>query len=236
MKRFVSIILLAAVTVSANPYIGALSGIVSSTPPATYLVQQNAEGAGYDNSETWTESGIGIDEDYTGVVLAGSQSLRINTSAAAGTTTSPAFADQADVWGYFLFHPVSLPAATTVMVNFITTIGNDCLRVRINAAGNLLVRAGGGTEATSVGAMSAGNTYHVWIHYVKGSGANAFASVAFSTDGTRPTSGNNYRESTNGTITSDAQNLRFGQTSSSTFNFVFDKVRVDEAAIGDNPL
>jgi hypothetical protein len=209
--------------------------VVGGGPPATYLVKQDFEGAGYDNSETWTESGVGIDEDYTGVVLAGSQSLRINSSAASAHTSSPTFTGQAEVWGYFIYRPASLPAASTVIANFLTAVGNDCLRLRINSGGALLIRAGGGTEATSVGTLSAGTTYHIFLYFLKGSGANAFASVAFSTDGTKPTSGNNYRESTNGTITSDVEVFRFGQASSSTMDFVFDKVRVDDVTIGDNP-
>jgi hypothetical protein len=83
--------------------------------------------------------------------------------------------------------------------------------------------------------MSTGTTYHVWVHYVKGSGSNAQSSVGFSTDGTRPTSGNKFTSYSNGTETADADNVRFMEEGGSNARAIIDKVRVDDATIGDNP-
>ena len=84
--------------------------------------------------------------------------------------------------------------------------------------------------------MSTGTTYHVWVKYVKGSGSNAVVEVGFSTDGTRPTSGGTFATQTSGgTATVDTDRIMFGQSSSNTVGAYFDKVRVDDAVIGDNP-
>lgn len=208
---------------------------VRPTAGTSYLFEENFEGTGYEN--TWTEAGTGtIDEDYStsGLGLEGSQCFRLAASAQTPRSTSENWTAQADMWFYMMFRPVSLPSATMLLLTIQATT-TECLRIRLDPAGTLKVRAGGGTENTTFGAMSAGTTYHIWCRYTKGSGSNAFGSVAFSTDGVRPTSGNQYRETTNGTATSDANNVRFGVTSSGTFDLIYDKVRVSDSTIGDNP-
>jgi hypothetical protein len=83
--------------------------------------------------------------------------------------------------------------------------------------------------------MSINTTYHIWVKYVKGSGANAVIESGFSTDGTRPTSGSAFVTQTVGTATADTDRIMFGQSSSNTVSTYIDKVRVDDAVIGDNP-
>lgn len=201
----------------------------------SYLFEESFNNSGYDN--TWTEAGTGtIDEDYStsGLGLEGAECLRLAASAQTPRVTSENWTAQADLWFYIQLRPASLPSATMMLLTIQATT-TECLRIRLDPAGTLKVRAGGGTENTTVGAMSAGTTYHIWCRYTKGTGSNAFGSVAFSTDGVRPTSGNQYRETTNGTATSDSNNVRFGVTSSGTFDLIYDKVRVSDSTIGDNP-
>ena len=99
--------------------------------------------------------------------------------------------------------------------------------------------ASGGTESSnSVGTLSVNTTYHFWVNYLKGTGSNAKITAAFSTDGVRPTSGDNYVESTNGTATTNSARITlYGPytTSSQCFDALYDKVRIDDALIGDNP-
>ena len=202
---------------------------------ASYLFQENFEVTGYEN--TWTEGGTGtVDEDYStsGLGLEGSKCLRLEAAAQSPRATSDNWSAQSDLWFYVLVRPVSLPAATMMLLTLQATT-TECVRIRLDPAGTLKVRAGGGTENTTVAATSAGTTYHIWVHYTKGTGSNAFGSVAFSTDGVKPTSGNQYRETTNGTAASDCNNVRFGVTSSGTFDLLYDKVRVSASEIGDNP-
>lgn len=99
MKKLLSVLLflpacLIGGAVSPTDYIAVLGAPqVASAPAATYLLNQNFEGTGYDNSESWTETldGGTVDEDYTTTVLAGSQSLfmpaALNTIGTLTATT-----------------------------------------------------------------------------------------------------------------------------------------------------
>lgn len=202
----------------------------------SYLVKQDFEGVGYDNGETWTESGTGgtVDSDYTTTVLDGSQSLQIVLAASARQTATIFAPAQSDVWAYYLLRVITLPSASVIITRFLSG-GTEGLRVRMTTSGTLEVRAGGGTVANTAATLATGTTYHLWLHYTKGTGANAVASVAFSTTGVRPTSGTTFATSTNGTATVDVSTFALGTTTSGTINLIFDKVRVDDELIGDNP-
>jgi hypothetical protein len=134
------------------------------------------------------------------------------------------------VWVYFLFRPVVIPGSSSTFLT-VNSGGTPVESYRILADGRLQCLSG---STTTVGTVSAGTTYHVWCHYKKGSGANAVIDIAFSTDGLRPTSGNNFAQKTNGTSTSQVDRLIVGPTLN-TQTHIFDKVRVDDAQIGDNP-
>jgi hypothetical protein len=200
----------------------------------TCLVSQDFEGAGYDNGETWTESGTAtIDEDYTGVVLAGSQSLRIVYVSNLGAA-STSFSANDDIWIYCLIRPIAIHSATRNLIevlNNTTTLG----LARITSGGAIVASAT--ATATTVATMSTGTTYHLWVHYVKGSGANSVLSVAFSTDGVRPTSGDNFAGVATGPAVLQADKIALGSVASTVTaaEYIYDKVRVDDAQIGDNP-
>src|SRR5690349_6692505 len=76
----------------------------ASAGGATYLLTENLEGAGYDESSagSWSESGT-VDEDYTTTVLAGTHSLGVTNGGTATFTWSGATANE--VWGYCLYRP-----------------------------------------------------------------------------------------------------------------------------------
>jgi hypothetical protein len=202
---------------------------------ASYLVDQDFEGAGYDNSETWTEGGTGtLDEDYTGTVLDGAQSFRQATVTQNGTVYV-SFAAQDEVWVYFLLRPVSVPGNTTIVtvqsgateVANIIQLNSGLLRFQIPSPL---------TTVTTVGALSVGTTYHVWANYSKNT-AGGKLSIGFSTDGTRPTSGNNYAATTGHARTAQISRFYIGDPVSGnvTRENIFDKIRIDDAQIGDNP-
>jgi hypothetical protein len=213
-----------------------LNSYIQFPTGASYLIKQNFEGTGYDNSEAWSESGTGtMDEDYATSPMEGSQSLRIALSSTTGRVSSPAFTAQSDLWAYFQIKILgSLPAATTTIAEM-QAASTDCLRLRLLTSGALDVRAGGGTPVATTGTLTPGTVYHVWIHYIAGTGANGFSSVGFSPDGTKPTSGTNYAEMTTGTATASPSSQRLGQSTSATIELLYDKVRVSASAIGDNP-
>lgn len=237
MRILVLLILLSAfeayapITIISSP-----RASTAAAAGATYLLTENFEGTGYDETITgsWTESSGTPDEDYatSPAPLAGSQSLELNDAGANERIDSPTYAATADIWLYFLVHFNSLPAATETVASFRNSTTEMC-SMQITSAGLLRVAMTGGNSVTTVSAMSAGTTYHVWIHYTAGSGANAFGSVAFSTDGTKPTSGNAYTQKTDSTATASSDNIRL--RSDGAIQLFMDKVRVDDANIGDNP-
>lgn len=91
---------------------------------------------------------------------------------------------------------------------------------------------GSATAATTVSAMSGGTTYHVWWSCDATSSPETFT-IAFSTDGVRPTSGNNYASAVSDT-SSTQNNILLNPVYTST-DTIFDRVLVDDVQIGDNP-
>lgn len=193
---------------------------------ATYLVEEDCEGTG--TPASWTDSGTTIDWDFTGTVLAGAQSVQLSSQNAR--ILSPTFAAQANLRGYFLYRADTLLAASVTICAFI----GPGVSAEVRTDGTL--RIGGSVNSpTTVATMVADTTYHVWVQYIKGTGANAVYSVAFSTTGTKPTSGDNFTSATTGTETTDCTALRLHCESSLTATVIFDKIRADDADIGDSP-
>ncbi len=206
--------------------------------PAPYLIRQGFEcpTGGYDHGpEIWTESGTGtIDQQYTATVLAGTQSLSILQSANIAGDLSPTFTAQDEVWVYLLLRPVSIEAGIIrTLVGIRNSSGSTFCGLQIDTDGSLRVAMN--VVADTVGTVSAGTTYHIWFHYKKGTGADAIADVGFSTNGIRPTSGNNFAQTTTGNPTSQAVAIMLGPNASATQQYIFDNVRVDDVQIGDNP-
>lgn len=202
---------------------------------ATYLIKQDFEGAGYDNSETWTESGSGtVNEDYTTspAPLVGSESLSLS-----GTTVNPntyaSFSGGATIEAYFQWNRSSTTSKRVFSLR--NSSGTAVATVVMETGGALTARCGSSGGTTTVSTTSTATTYHVWLRYVKGTGANGFASVGFSTDGVRPTSGNNYAEHTSGNATTDAARVMCGSDINTNAGDIYDKVRVDDMTIGDAP-
>lgn len=209
-----------------------------SNPPASPLVNQNLEGTGYDNSETWSEGLAGgtVDEDYTAIPLVGSQSLRLANAVGGFTFDSKTYTSGAERWYFFRFRMITLEGSTTSRILEVwNNVGAVQASIDLNTTGTLKVSAGTGT-ATTTDAMATGVSYYVWAHYAKGSGANAVADVGFSTDGVRPTGGNKFAQVTNGSTTGDTPEFALEcQNNNGQSDFIFDHIYVDDVQIGDNP-
>ena len=205
-----------------------------SSPPSgpTYLVEENFEGVGLPSG--WTAGNATHDYDYTTVVLQGSESYRQNRSASSPTLLSPTFTGASTMEAYFMYRPMTA-FGTQQRVFYLLNGTTECVRISVSASGQFMVRAGVGTENSTTDTMTIDTNYHVWVRYVAGTGANAFASVAFSSDGTRPTSGSKYREVTNGPATLSPDRVRLGVTNSSTFDQLYDRVLATTGTIPNNP-
>lgn len=145
--------------------------------------------------------------------------------------TSPQWATNAEVWVYFLLRPVDIQLATfKSLVQFETFAHSVSWAMTLNADGT--VRLASSSVATSVGAMGEGTNYHCWLHFNEGVNLD----FSFSTDGIRPTSGDNYVNLNSGIQAGKAYSLRIGASGGAlTCEYIFDRFRVDDAQIGDNP-
>lgn len=152
------------------------------------LVEENADGTGTPSG--WVDSGS-PNWDYTTTVLQGTHSVLCSVS----TSSYKSFASQSTVYGYTLFRiPTSLPAAVTTFGAFRATDLSARALFRVNASGQVTIFANGSDSTACVATMSANTTYHVWWSFT----ASGTCTVAFSTDGTRPTSGDNFTSKTGG--------------------------------------
>ena len=195
---------------------------------ATYLLEESFETTPGTDDPDWSGT---ADPDYTTTVLAGSESLQV-TNAGDESYTNALASDQTYVSVYFLVQ------TGTVGVN------NDPVLMLLDSAdgevGSLIFRTANtlrlfhGTEtATTVGTVGASTTYHVWVDFnVGATGANY--SVAFSTDGTKPSSGNNYASGTT-TGSGGANSVRKILLGGSSADNIFDNIKVDDVEIGSNP-
>jgi hypothetical protein len=211
------------------------------TTGATYLLQENFENVSVGYENIWTQAGSATTLDAKSTTspapLQGAQSLAITLAAQTGRTTNVLSSAYGTLDYYFLLDPVSIPAGARPIWACRDSAGNLIGSVQLNSDGTLRASAGGGTGQNTTDALSALTTYHVFITASKGTGANGVCTVGFSTDGTRPTSGNKFKSSSNGTMTTDQDRSIFGSFSaaSTTVSFVVDKYRISSTTIGDNP-
>lgn len=203
----------------------------------SYVFSENFEAVtGYDNAG-WAETKTGIvDEDYStaGLSLEGSQCLRLAAANQTAYTASPTFTALGEVWFYSLFRLVSITTANLVFF-CLRDASLLAVRVRVSNTGLLGLVFTGATTVTAAVAISLNTTYHFWVYYKKGTGSNAIARVAWSTDGIKPTSGSNFLEITNGTATVNLDRINLGLTTNYVAEYLFDKIRVDDVEIGNNP-
>ncbi len=205
----------------------------------SYLVNQNFEGTGYDNGETWTSAGGGtVNADYATNPIVGSQSLYITGTA---TSTYRSFSAQDSVFG---FARVRFETYDTGGNRNFWSIrdgsGTSVADFGITSAGKMRATAAGGSANTSLDTIPTGGGYdlYIWFEYVKGTGSDAIARVGWSMDGTKPTfaaSAAKSAVSSNGTTTSQGARFYWGATASSVFEIVTDKTLISTTAIGNNP-
>lgn len=203
---------------------------MGSKTARTFLINEDCEGTGVPAG--WTTVSGSPNWDYTTVPLAGAQSLYI-ASAAAVNRSRVDFTDQTEVWIYFLFRLTngSAPGVTS-------TIGG------LGANGGALNQTLSLTTGTRLSfasfspatALIADTTYHVWLHYKQGSGANAAVDIGFSTTGIRPTSGGTYASSVADSSTNLAGRFFLGPTvTTAGYDQIWDNIRIAaDSQIGDS--
>lgn len=193
-------------------------GAHASAAAASYdLVEENCEGTGTPSG--WTDSGS-PNWDYTTTILQGAQSVLCSS----GQSSYDTFATQSTAYGYCLMRiPTSLPASVNTYCGFRASDGSARALVRVDASGNVTIFANGSDSPACVTTMAANTTYHVWWNFT----ASGTCSVAFSTDGTKPTSGNNYTFKTGGAGTVERYIINNVA--------IFDRLLASTTAIGNSP-
>jgi hypothetical protein len=97
----------------------------------------------------------------------------------------------------------------------------------------------GTANATTVSTLSANTLYYGRIRYLKGTGANAVASVEFSTSKTLPGSGNGFAQTTTGSSANNVLDV-FMVVNDPTFGggiagVIYDDFSFSPSSIGDFP-
>lgn len=213
-------------------YIG---GGVSAAPndPSGLLVCQNFEGAGYDNSESWTEivgTGGVVNEDYTATVLRGSQSLLISESDYHTSNATVSFTASGTIYTHFMFRIDAFPYDLTDIVTILDASNNILCRILMSDAGALTLYHG--TDSAGTTATSINTTYHIWLDYAKGTGSNGVATMYVGTTVTKPAAS---QEVTAGSATADAVKLRLQILQGSPTATIWDQVYVKTTDIGNVP-
>ncbi len=194
----------------------------SSTAP-TYLLSEGFEGAGFENSG-WTTIGT-PNADYTTTVLDGLQSL----NCGGGQAIQRTFAYSNAFYMYFQVRWVTYSPYQT-FISWRSTDLNQVAEFYCNGAGAPVDVCHGGVCAAGTTPLTAGTTYHVWVEWTKGSGANGTMKLFVSTTATKPASPEVNITSGNGAAVNQ---ITLGPESSG--NVILDRILVDDVPIGSNP-
>lgn len=229
MKKFIAQLVLFSfllvTAADAGMVIG--SGAVGG---ATLIFSENAEGTGTPSG--WTNTST-PDWDYTGVVLAGAQSVQAADGERVHFDSGAAYGE---VWLRFKFRIESGGDTGYRVFSFRNQTGDsEIAYFEIAAGGEARVVSGSGSASTvtSLTTSCGLSTCNVWLRYKKGTGANAEMSVAFSTTCTQPTSGDDFASLVNGSSTGDINRFQFRTGPGGTSVFLFDDLNADDAALGD---
>ncbi len=229
MKLFIALILAAHVaafspfcdgaTIIVNSY--ALTAAGGGSP--TYLINQNFEGTGYDNGETWTETGT-PNEDFTVAILKGSQSY----NAVGANYAQISFTGQTDIWFHCRTRYQQFGTSSNIQVT--NTAETPLVAININVSGAVKIDANGGLSSASASTASLNTTYYLWLHFVSGGTCELF----MSTTSTRPTvdgSGEFVLTKTGASDTATKILLYAG----SSGDIIVDNVLISASSIGNNP-
>jgi hypothetical protein len=212
------------VTVSDGTLTASDTFVLTVNAP-TYLLSEGFDATGtpgYDNTG-WTESGA-ANENYTTTILHGTQSL--NCSGAQYIQRTFQYSTSFNL--YFRVRWITWSDFKSVIYwddsgfNTVANVYGDDNRLQIKH---------GSVSVNGTTVIAAGTTYHVWVEWTKGTGANGTMKLYMSTTGTKPASAEASITTGNGGAT---QRIYVGPTSAGP-NVIFDRILVDDVPIGSNP-
>jgi len=191
----------------------------------TYLLDEQFEGAG--SEETWTYTTSVADYDYTTspAPLQGDQSCQIDVGG--NEDAIGAFTPSSEIWVTFIWHHNAVAANSTV-ITIRDTDDNTLVFLQVRIDNTVRLYITGGTTDSGVTPLVDATTYWFKVRAKAGTGANAEAEVWISTNGTW---GESDGSTTDGTWTADCENIRlYGKIDTDN---IFDDIRVDDENIGD---
>lgn len=197
----------------------------------SYIINQHFENTGYDHGETWTPAGA-PEPDYTGVVLKGHQSFRVNAAGEYSETQWTGALSTA--YSFCRFRLISLPGANDTAVFKLGTASSYVTSLYVDTDGSVQLFAGGSASSSSATTLTTGVTYFCWLKHV----SSGQCELAISTDiNTKPSSdgGGNVFLTKTGSADS-MEKVQCATDNISGNETIFDQVLVDDVVIGANPL
>lgn len=193
---------------------------VTTLAGVSYLINQNFEGTGYDNSESWTTQNSTIDPDYTATVLAGSQSLALSGSGGPNVYNTNTFTASSSVYVRFMFRISSYPGSNSTIFR-LENGTNAQTWVQLGTTGGLRLYHNG-VSVDSLSNISVNTTYYIWVRYTN----SGVGEIGVSTTSTQPT----MATISNGADTQQINRVR----AISSFNaiHIYDDIKVSTTAFG----
>jgi hypothetical protein len=149
---------------------------------------------------------------------------------AVGSEAYTNFSASTDIWAYAQCNISTLADGIDIFqLRDSSDVGQS--KVRANANGSVRFLHFATTPTSAAGIISAGNTFHMWMHYVKGSGANSWGELYVTNSGAKPAAP--LLTATNEGSTANISRVAIMGWSGA--NHIFDKVRVSTNNIGSNP-
>jgi uncharacterized membrane protein len=183
-----------------------------------YLVKQNFEPTGYDNSEAWGTSGA-VDPDAA-AIDGSTQSMRMNSTEEQMRAWKSITASTA-VSVFSMVRFTTLPPVNGRIIELWNT--GYTQEVGISYSGTGLRADTGSVGAAGAFTVTTGVTYYVWIEAQKGTGSNGVVRVFISLTSTKP--GSPDINITTGDSTADMEFVTLGHSAAITSDVSYDHVR-----------
>ncbi len=181
-----------------------------------FLVCQNFEGVGYDNSEVWVESVEEgetstryADEDYSISPLLGGQSLELRSDSYQKVSVSTVLTSASQTISAKVMFRLDSgdPANHVDFVILKDSSDNTLAVVNINSSSLFRVTQTGGTTGYGTVPITQSTVYYLWIDHIASTGTDGTTEIFVSTNDTKP--GTATLTSSNGTATNSVAAIEF---------------------------
>lgn len=179
-------------------------GITNSSPPVNAPNIYTNDFEGGTQPLEWTVDNASVAWNYTPAIL-GSSSLGLNGTGVTHLNTTT----NSEVYLYFQMRLTNIVSSLTELAA-LQDAGGSIQYIYLQSDNRMSVYDQSFAHSgTTVSTMTSNTTYHVWVHYKAGSGANQIGSVAFNTVPTEPTVGDNFASFPNGANTESVSTYEF---------------------------